>query len=62
MASSWDGGMMACIMSSMDAPYSSEPQSFTSSMTSATASVVKVRSVMEKNDVEINIHSKSTVA
>ena len=35
---------------------------FTSSMTSATASVVKVGSVIEKNNEEINIHSKSIVA
>ena len=52
------GGMMA---DSVDVTPRSEPQSFTSSMTSATASVVMLGSVMEKNDVEINIHSNSTV-
>ena len=46
MASNREDGIMA---SSVDAPLCSEILSFTSSMTSATASVVKVGSVMENN-------------
>ena len=47
MASNWENGMMGD--GSVDVPHCSEFQSFTSSMTSATASVVKVGSVMENN-------------